>query len=172
MVEPRQSPAWALVTAMLRVLALAVMLAIGPAAVLAAPPAGTKEAASASANPALEARMMALAEELRCLVCQNQTIADSHADLASDLRQEIREMIARGQTDEQIRKYMTDRYGDFVLYKPPFKPTTALLWLGPPLLLVMALAALFVTLRRRQRASPDAFDPDTPDDGIDLGPAG
>ena len=67
---------------------------------------------------------------------------------------------------------MTDRYGDFVLYKPPFKPTTALLWLGPPLLLVMALAALFVTLRRRQRASPDAFDPDTPDDGIDLGPAG
>ena len=131
----------------------------------------TTRAAPAAADPRLEARMMNLATELRCLVCQNQTIADSHADLAADLRQEIREMMLRGQTDAQIRKYMTDRYGDFVLYKPPFKASTALLWLGPPAGLVVALAALFVTLRRRQRASPDAFDPDTPDDPNDLGPA-
>ena len=94
-------------------------------------------------------------------MCQNQTIADSHADLAVDLRNQIRDMIAKGQTDDQIRQYMTDRYGDFVLYKPPFKPATALLWVGPPALLMFALAALFLMLRRRQRASPDDFDPET-----------
>ena len=116
--------------------------------------------------------MMALATQLRCLVCQNQTIADSHADLAVDLRQEIREMMLRGMSDAQIRHYMTERYGDFVLYKPPFKSSTWLLWLGPPLLLLLALAALFLTLRRRQRASPDAFDPDPPDDGREPGHAG
>ncbi|MDE2082596.1 MAG: cytochrome c-type biogenesis protein CcmH [Burkholderiales bacterium] len=138
-----------------------------PAAAASAPAL----AAPAAADPRLEARMMALATELRCLVCQNQTIADSHADLAVDLRQEIREMMLRGMSDAQIRHYMTERYGDFVLYKPPFKASTALLWLGPPAGLVLALAALFVTLRRRQRASPDAFDPDTPDDPGELGPA-
>ena len=122
-----------------------------------------REAVEVAANPALEARMMVLATELRCLVCQNQTIADSHADLAVDLRQQIRELLAKGQNEDQIRQYMTDRYGDFVLYKPPFKPTTALLWVGPPLLLALALGGLVLVLRRRQRASPDAFDPDTPD---------
>ncbi|MDE1949257.1 MAG: cytochrome c-type biogenesis protein CcmH [Burkholderiales bacterium] len=126
--------------------------------------ASAKEAAPAAANPALEARMMALASTFRCLVCQNETIADSQADLAADLRQEMREMLAKGMTDAQIRRYMTDRYGDFVLYKPPFEMRTALLWGGPPLLLVVALAALFLTLRRRLRASPDRFDPDTPED--------
>jgi cytochrome c-type biogenesis protein CcmH len=70
-------------------------------------------------------------------------------------------MLAKGQSDDQIRKYMTDRYGDFVLYKPPFKATTALLWAGPPALLAAALLALFLMLRSRQRASPDAFEPDT-----------
>ena len=122
-----------------------------------------KEAVEVAANPALEARMMVLATELRCLVCQNQTIADSHADLAVDLRQQIRELLAKGQSEDQIRQYMTDRYGDFVLYKPPFKPATALLWVGPPVLLVLALGGLYLMLRRRQRASPDAFDPDTPE---------
>jgi len=78
-----------------------------------------------------------------------------------DLRNQIRDMIAKGQSDDQIRQYMTDRYGDFVLYKPPFKPATALLWVGPPALLVAALAALFLMLRRRMRASPDDFDPET-----------
>ncbi|MBU6260449.1 MAG: cytochrome c-type biogenesis protein CcmH [Burkholderiales bacterium] len=137
---------------------------------LAACTAMAKEAAPAVANPQIEARMMALASQLRCLVCQNETIADSPADLASDLRQEIREMLAKGMTEDQIRKYMTDRYGDFVLYKPPFKAKTALLWGGPPLLLVVALATLVTMLRRRMRASPDQFDPDTepPTDGTDL----
>jgi cytochrome c-type biogenesis protein CcmH len=143
----------------LKLLLLALLLA-------AAAQVGAKEAEAVATNPALEARMMVLAAELRCLVCQNQTIADSHASLAVDLRQQIREMLDKGMSEDQIRTYMTDRYGDFVLYKPPFKPTTALLWAGPPVLLAVALAALFIMLRRRQRASPDAFDPDTPDDAI------
>jgi cytochrome c-type biogenesis protein CcmH len=119
-----------------------------------------KEAVPVAADAAMEKRVMALATDLRCLVCQNQTIADSHADLAVDLRNQIREMLGKGQSDAQIRDYMTARYGDFVLYNPPMKSTTALLWVGPPLLLGAALLALFVTLRRRQRTSPDAFDPD------------
>lgn len=130
--------------------------------------AGAKEAQPLAANPQLEARVMALATELRCLVCQNQTIADSHADLAVDLRQQIREMLERGMSDAEVRRYMTDRYGDFVLYNPPMKASTALLWVGPGVLLVVALAALFVVLRRRQKLAPDAFDPDTPEDGEDL----
>src|SRR3954469_10270442 len=84
-----------------------------------------------AADPALEARMLAITGELRCLVCQNQTIADSHADLAQDLREEVREMLKRGQSAEQIRRYMTDRYGDFILYRPPLKASTVVLWLGP-----------------------------------------
>ena len=143
------------------------LLLILAALCLTLAPAHAKDATPVAADPALEARMMSLATELRCLVCQNQTIADSHADLAVDLRNQIRDMIGRGQSDDQIRAYMTERYGDFVLYKPPFKPTTALLWAGPPLLLVGALVALFMMLRRRQQASPDAFDPDTPDPTAD-----
>jgi cytochrome c-type biogenesis protein CcmH len=108
--------------------------------------------------------MMALSSELRCLVCQNQTIADSHADLAVDLRQQIREMLAKGMTERQITDYMTDRYGDFVLYRPPFKGSTAVLWIGPAVLMIGALLALFVVLRKRQRLAPGAFDPDLPDD--------
>lgn len=120
-----------------------------------------KEAEPASLNPQIESRMMDIAAELRCLVCQNQTIADSHAELAVDLRQQIREMMAKGMTEDQIRRYMTDRYGDFVLYKPPFKASTALLWVGPGVLMAVAVGALVVILRRRQRMAADAFDPDT-----------
>jgi cytochrome c-type biogenesis protein CcmH len=154
----------------LLLLLAALLLALAPAA-----PATAKDAVPIATDPALEARVMSLAVELRCLVCQNQTIADSHADLAVDLRNQIRTMLVQGQSDDQIRKYMTDRYGDFVLYKPPFKPATALLWVGPPVLLVCALAALFLMLRRRMRASPDDFDPETqiPADGAtDVSPAG
>ena len=122
------------------------------------------EAPPVAANPALEARMMVLAAELRCLVCQNQSIADSHAGLAEDLRQQIRELLAKGQSERQILDYMTERYGDFVLYRPPVKASTALLWGAPVLLMVGALGSLFVVLRRRQRLGADAFDPDTPDD--------
>ena len=123
-----------------------------------------------AADPALEARMLAITGELRCLVCQNQTIADSHADLAVDLRQEVREMIQRGQTDAQIRRYMTDRYGDFVLYKPPFKATTLVLWLGPALLLAVALVALVVVVARRTRLADDQFEPEPAWEGDESDP--
>ena len=108
----------------------------------------------ANADPAVEARLKALAEELRCLVCQNQTIADSNAPLAVDLRNQIRGQIGQGRSDSQIRDYMVERYGDFVLYKPPFQATTALLWLGPPLLILGGLAAFVVVVRRRRGAAP------------------
>jgi len=121
------------------------------------------DAPAAAANPAQEARMMAVAAELRCLVCQNQSIADSHAGLAVDLRQQIREMLAKGQSEREILDYMTERYGDFVRYRPPLNVATALLWGGPALLMAGALGGLFVVLRRRQRLGADAFDPDTPD---------
>ncbi len=136
---------------------------------LVAPLAYSKEAAEVAANPEQEARMMLLASELRCLVCQNQTIADSHSDLAADLRQQIREQLGQGRSEDEIRRYMTDRYGDFVLYKPPFKATTALLWVGPPLLLAAAVGGLILVLKRRLQADPDDFDPDTPEDGSDRG---
>ena len=121
---------------------------------------GAKEAAPAAQDPVLEARMMRIAAELRCLVCQNQTIADSHADLAVDLRNQVREMLVRGQNDRQILDYMTARYGDFVLYRPPLKATTALLWFGPAALLLGGVVTLFVVLRRRSRMTPDMFEPD------------
>jgi cytochrome c-type biogenesis protein CcmH len=149
---------------LLRSAALCLTMAFGSGFALAA------DAPSASANPELEARMMSLAAELRCLVCQNQTIADSHASLAEDLRQQIREMLAKGQTDKQVLDYMTQRYGDFVLYRPPFKATTALLWAGPALLMVLALGTLVVVLRRRQRLGDDAFDPDDADPALPADP--
>lgn len=121
------------------------------------------EAAPLAADPQLEARVMRLADELRCLVCQNQTIADSHSGLAGDLRQEIREQLQRGQNEQQIRDYMTARYGNFILYRPPVDRSTALLWFGPGLLAVGGLTFLWWTLRRRSRMQADAFDPDTPD---------
>jgi len=110
-------------------------------------------------DPKVEQRLKDLGEELRCLVCQNQTIADSAAPLALDLRNQIRAQIAQGRTDEEIRAYMVERYGDFVLYKPPFKATTALLWVGPFALLAAGFAVLVIVLRRR-RAVPPAPPPD------------
>jgi cytochrome c-type biogenesis protein CcmH len=113
-----------------------------------------KEAPTAAADPVLEKRTMALAEELRCLVCQNQTIADSHAELAVDLKNQIREKLKAGMSEEKIKEYMVARYGDFVLYRPPVKATTAPLWFGPFALLVAALAGLFYYLLRRRRSTP------------------
>lgn len=133
-------------------------------AALGMSPSWASEAPSAAANPEIESRMMALSAELRCLVCQNQTIADSHAGLAEDLRKQIREMLVKGMNERQILDYMTERYGDFVLYRPPFKASTVLLWVGPALLMAGALGALLVVLRRRQRMAASAFDPDTPDE--------
>jgi len=101
------------------------------------------------------ARAVKLGEKLRCLVCQNQTIEDSNAELAQDLRRQIREQIAAGKTDAEIVDYMAARYGDFVLYQPPVKPTTVLLWAGPALLILGGFVALARTIRRR-RGEPDA----------------
>jgi cytochrome c-type biogenesis protein CcmH len=122
--------------------------------------ASANEAVPAAADPVLEARMLHITAELRCLVCQNQTIADSHADLAIDLRQQVREMLQKGQTDQQILDYMTARYGDFVLYRPPVKSTTLLLWVGPGVMLVAGLAMLTLVLRQRSRMAPEKFDPE------------
>ncbi len=118
------------------------------------------DAPAAASDPVLEAKMLAITSELRCLVCQNQTIADSHADLAVDLRNQVREMVKRGDSQQQILDYMTARYGDFVLYRPPVKNTTALLWFGPGILLVAGLAVFLAVLRRRSRLSADRFEPD------------
>lgn len=111
------------------------------------------EAAPAAADPALEARVNALATELRCLVCQNQTLADSHAPLAVDLRNQIREKMQQGASERDVIDYMVARYGDFVLYRPPFKATTVLLWAGPLLLLIAGVAILYRRVARRRGES-------------------
>ena len=107
------------------------------------------EAQPLSANPQAEARLKTLAVELRCLVCQNQTLADSNAPLAEDLRREVREMIAKGMSDREIIDFLVARYGDFVLYRPPWKLTTTLLWVGPFHLLGVGETGLLFALRRR-----------------------
>ena len=111
------------------------------------------EAAPRAADEATEKRLVAIASELRCLVCQNESLAGSHADLAQDLRREIRKMIAEGKTDKEILDFMVARYGDFVRYRPPVKPTTWLLWGGPFALLAGGVIALVVFLRRRSRSA-------------------
>jgi cytochrome c-type biogenesis protein CcmH len=103
-------------------------------------------------DAAVEARLKALAEELRCLVCQNQTIADSNAPLALDLRNQIRDQVKQGRSDDEIRGYMVQRYGDFVLYSPPMRATTVLLWGGPFALLLVGAAIYLLTVRRRPAA--------------------
>ena len=113
-----------------------------------------------AADPELEARVMTIAAELRCLVCQNQTIADSHAGLAIDLRNQVREMLRQGKSRDDVVAYMTARYGDFVLYRPPLKESTALLWLGPALLFAAGFGLLVLMLRKRARAGDEQFEPD------------
>lgn len=110
-----------------------------------------KEAVPESDDPVLEARVMAIAEELRCLVCQNETIAASQADLAVDLRKQIRLKLAAGQSKQEIVDFMVARYGDFVLYRPPLKASTILLWLGPFALLIVAAVVMARNIRRRRR---------------------
>jgi cytochrome c-type biogenesis protein CcmH len=113
------------------------------------------EAPPAAENPQLEKRVMRLSEELRCLVCQNQSLADSHADLAQDLRNQVREMMQAGKTDEQIRESMVSSYGDFILYDPPLKATTLILWVGPFVLLLISGATLARYVKRRRRVAID-----------------
>jgi cytochrome c-type biogenesis protein CcmH len=114
-----------------------------------------QEAQPLQPNVAVEAQVQRLSEELRCLVCQNQTLADSHAELAQDLKQEVREMAAKGMTDQEIIDYLVARYGDFVRYRPPLNIATAMLWLGPFTLLLAGGVGLFVMLRRRQKMKLD-----------------
>jgi len=115
--------------------------------------------AQAPKDAALEARLKTLSEELRCLVCQNQTLADSTAPLAEDLRREVRELAQQGKTDAEIKQYLVARYGDFVLYKPPVKPTTWILWFGPFAFLLGGGLLWFVVLRRRRRGGSDDNQP-------------
>ena len=110
-----------------------------------------REALPESDDPALEKRVVKLTSELRCLVCQNQSLADSHADLAIDLKNQVRAQMQTGKTDAEIRNYMVARYGDFVLYDPPFKMTTLLLWAGPFVLLLVGLLGLAAYMRGRRR---------------------
>jgi cytochrome c-type biogenesis protein CcmH len=113
------------------------------------------EAQPLAQDPQAEARLKHLATELRCLVCQNQTLADSNAPLAEDLRREVREMIGRNMSDQEIVEFLVARYGDFVRYRPPVKATTLLLWIGPFLLLALGATVLVMSLRRRARTTSD-----------------
>ena len=142
---------------------LTLMLAALPALAIAA----GNEAAPTDLDPVSNKRAVELSQQLRCLVCQNQTIADSHAELAVDLKNQINEQIRAGRSDKEIIDFMVQRYGDFVLYRPPVKTSTWLLWGGPALLLVGGALGLGLVLRRRQKMAADAFDPDTPDDDDD-----
>ena len=114
-----------------------------------------KEAQPASADPVLEERVMNLSRELRCLVCQNETLADSRADLAEDLRNQIREQMKAGKSDKEIVAYLTQRYGKFILYNPPIDPTTYLLWFGPFVLLLAGLFVLFRFVKQRRELIND-----------------
>ena len=134
----------------MRLMLIAVMLSwlLVPGSVVAQSPLESK-ATPLSADPKLEARVLKIAEELRCLVCQNETVAASQADLAKDLRQQIREQLTQGRTQSQILEFMSQRYGDFVLYRPPLKFSTVLLWVGPFVLLLVATGVLLMNIRRR-----------------------
>lgn len=112
--------------------------------------AWAKEAQPLADDPVLEKRMMALAENLRCLVCRNETIASSHAPLAADLREQIREQMRAGKSDQEILAFMTERYSDYVLFRPPVKMTTYLLWFGPFVLLGVGVVVQYLYLKRRR----------------------
>jgi cytochrome c-type biogenesis protein CcmH len=111
-----------------------------------------KDAVPLADDPVLEQRLISISEEMRCLVCQNESLSGSRSDLANDLRREIRTLIKEGKSDDQIRNFMVERYGDFVLYRPPVKPITWLLWIGPFIILLIGIAGLLTYLRRRNNA--------------------
>jgi cytochrome c-type biogenesis protein CcmH len=117
-----------------------------------------KEAVPMAEDPKVEQRLLVISEEMRCLVCQNESLAGSRSDLANDLRRQIRELIVQGKSDAEIREYMVTRYGDFVLYRPPVKASTLLLWIGPFLILVGAVFVLISYLRRRGKEVVEAVE--------------
>ena len=111
------------------------------------------------ADPALEARARGISQELRCLVCRNESIDDSNADLARDLRLLVRERLVAGDTDTQVKQFLVDRYGEFVLLRPSFSAANAALWLAGPLVFLLGLAVIVVYLRRRRPVAPEALSP-------------
>ena len=126
------------------------------------------EAAPLAEDPITEQRLISISEEMRCLVCQNESLAGSRSDLANDLRREIRVLIKEGKSDDQIRSFMVERYGDFVLYRPPVKPVTWLLWIGPFVILAMGIAGLLTYLRRRNNIVPNVTLTDSDNQKIDA----
>lgn len=130
--------------------------------------AWAKDAAPLAEDPVTEQRLIVISEEMRCLVCQNESLAGSRSDLANDLRREIRVLIKEGKSDEQIRSFMVERYGDFVLYRPPVKPITWLLWIGPFIILLAGIIGLMVYLRRRNQSVPSTTLSDEENRRIDA----
>jgi cytochrome c-type biogenesis protein CcmH len=126
------------------------------------------EAAPLADDPVTEQRLISISEEMRCLVCQNESLAGSRSDLANDLRREIRILIQEGKSDDQIRNFMVERYGDFVLYRPPVKPVTWLLWIGPFVILGIGIASLLTYLRRRNNSVPNVTLTDLDNQKIDA----
>ena len=127
-----------------------------------------KDAAPLADDPVTEQRLISISEEMRCLVCQNESLAGSRSDLANDLRREIRILIKEGKSDDQIRSFMVERYGDFVLYRPPVKPVTWLLWIGPFVILGLGIVGLLMYLRRRNSSVPNVALTDADNQKIDA----
>lgn len=142
---------------LLRAITLAALLAVGGVAAQAIDPLPFKDHAQ-------EVRFQKLTRELRCLVCQNENLADSNADLARDLRREVFQLMQQGKSDEEIKQYLVDRYSDFVLYDPPVKSSTLLLWFGPLAILLAGAMVVVITVRRRQRTEPAATTNNPPSD--------
>ena len=119
----------------------------------------SKEAVPTAFDPVAHKRVLGISEQLRCLVCQNQSIADSNAELAVDLRNQVIEQVKAGKTNQEIVDYMVERYGDFVLYRPPFKTSTVILWVGPVVLFLGGLLAFWINLRRRKQTVTQSTKP-------------
>ena len=147
---------------MMKQIFLATLIALSLGSVFA------KDAAPLADDPVTEQRLISISEEMRCLVCQNESLAGSRSDLANDLRREIRILISEGKSDDQIRSFMVERYGDFVLYRPPVKPVTWLLWIGPFVILGVGIAGLLMYLRRRNSSVPNVVLTDADNQKIDA----
>ncbi|MBU3595270.1 cytochrome c-type biogenesis protein CcmH [Polynucleobacter sp. 86C-FISCH] len=147
---------------MMKQIFLATLIALSLGSVFA------RDAAPLADDPVTEQRLISISEEMRCLVCQNESLAGSRSDLANDLRREIRILISEGKSDDQIRSFMVERYGDFVLYRPPVKPVTWLLWIGPFVILGIGIAGLLMYLRRRNSSVPNVVLTDADNQKIDA----
>lgn len=140
-----------LVTTWLRILLSKRQFVLLLTILVVSPLSWAKEAVPVAENPEIERRMIALSEELRCLVCQNESLAGSRSDFAKDLRREIREQLIANKSNQEITDFLVARYGDFVLYRPPIRPTTMLLWFGPFIFLLIGTGALIIYLRKRRK---------------------